>query len=487
MGRMVLQRVFLLTGVLALFLAVASCAVNPVTGREEISLISEAKEIEIGRSSDPEIQRKYGYYPDPDLQNYISSIGEVLARNSHRPSLAYHFKVVDSPSINAFALPGGYVYVTRGILAYLDSEAELAGVMGHEIGHVTERHVVQQLTAAFGLQLTSLILSTAVKGAGQFSELTDMLSSGIMNGYGRGKELSADRLGQDYMFKTGYDAYASVNFLATLQRVEGDPLDPVTHWLAASHPYASERIQRAQAHARELDPQKLVQMRNRERYLSRINGMVFGAGERDGILVDRRYQNRFFRVSCELPEGWTARTGRDKWAAETQDKGCQMQFRLEDLQQTMDLNAFAFNMEKGMGLSHGELLSRSKRNGMETLMVQYRVTAESAPVVILGGYLVRDRVGILLYGMAPEVKAGRLMTEWRMVFDSVQTLSEAEAGAIPLARIRIHQVRAGDTFSGLALEFLKDPSMAKEIAEINGMNPDELPPFGSAIKVIAYY
>ncbi len=396
--------------------------------------------------------------------------------------------MVDSPSINAFALPGGDVYVTRGILAYLGSEAELAGVMGHEIGHVTERHAVQQLTAAFGLQLTSLILSAAVKGAGEFSQLTDMLSSGIMNGYGRGKELSADRLGQDYMFKTGYDPEAAVSFLTTLQRTEGDPLDPVSHWLAATHPYASERIQKAQAHARELDPKKtLVKTRNRERYLSQINGMVFGAGERDGIFMDRRYQNRYFRISCEVPEGWKARKERDKWVAETQDKSYQMQFRLEDIQKTMDLDAFAFTMEKGMGLSHGELLSKSRRNGMETLMVQYRVTGESVPVVILGGYLIRDRAGIALYGMAPEVFAGRLMTEWRMVFDSVQTLSEAEAGAIPLARIRIHQVRAGDTFRGLALEFLKDPEKAKEIAEINGMNPDELPPFGSAIKVIAYY
>lgn len=487
MGRMVLQRIFLLTGVLALFLAGASCAVNPVTGRQEISLVSEEKEIEIGRSSDPDVQKKYGIYPDPALQNYISSIGQALARNSHRPSLAYHFKVADSPSINAFALPGGYIYVTRGILAYLDSEAELAGVMSHEIGHVTERHAVQQLTAAFGLQLTSLILSAAVKGAGEFSQLTDLLSSGIMNGYGRGKEFSADRLGQDYMFKTGYDANAAVNFLSTLQRVEGDPLDPVTHWLAASHPYASERMQRAQAHAEELDPRKIVKTRNRERYLSQINGMVFGGGERDGILIDRRYQNRYFRISCKIPEGWTARTARDKWVAETRDKSSQMQFRLEEFQPTMGLDAFTFTMEKRMGLGRGELLSRSKHNGMEMLMVQYRVTVESVPVVILGGYLLQDRVGIAFYGMAPEVKAGRLMTEWRMVFDSVQPLSETEAKAVPLARIRIHKVRSGDTFRGLAQEFLKDPEKSKEIAEINGMTPDALPPPGSAIKVIAYY
>jgi len=483
MGRMILKRIFLMAGALVI-LAGTSCAVNPVTGRQEISLISEEKEIEIGRNSDPEILRKYGAYPDPALQNYISSIGEALARNSHRPSIAYHFKVVDSPAVNAFALPGGYVYVTRGMLAYLGSEAELAGVMGHEIGHVTERHAVQQLTAAFGLQLTSMILSAAVKGGGEFSRLTDVLSSGIINGYGRGKELSADRLGQDYMFKTGYDPEASVSFLTALQRTEGDPLDPVSHWLAGTHPYASERIRKAQVHARELDPQMLVKTRNRERYLSQINGMVFGAGERDGLLAGRRYQNRFFRVSCEVPEGWTVRTGRDTWAAETPDKKYRMQFRLEELKEAVDLNSFAFRMEQGMELNHGELLSRGRRNGMETLMVRYRAASGS---VILGEYLLRDRVGIALYGMVPEVSTGQLTEEWRRVEESIQTLSESEAGAIPLARIRIHQVRPGDTFSGLAMEFLKDPKKAKEIAEINGMSPDASPALGSAIKVITSY
>ena len=130
----------------ALLLATTACATNPVTGKSQMSLLSEAEELAIGQQQDLEIRREMGVYDDPKLQAYVTEIGQELARVSHRPNLPWTFTIVDNPAINAFALPGGYIYVTRGILAYLDDESELAGVLGHEIGHVTARHAAQAYT-----------------------------------------------------------------------------------------------------------------------------------------------------------------------------------------------------------------------------------------------------------------------------------------------------------------------------------------------------
>jgi len=479
------SEIFRIIALGVLLLMGLSCAVNPVTGRQEFSLVSEQQEIEIGRQTDPDILEKYGYYSDPALQAYVRSIGEPLARLSHRPSLAYHFKVVDSHSINAFALPGGYVYITRGILAYLNSEAELANVLGHEIGHVTERHAVQQLSAAFGLQITSLILSSSVKGSDQFSQLTDVLFTGILNGYGRSKEFSSDRLGQDYMLREGYDPSAAVNVLTTLQRTGGDPLDPVTHWLVSSHPYASERVQRASAYAQELDPQKQMRKRDRERYFAQIDGIVFGPGEREGILEDHQYRNRYFQIACIIPHGWQVQTGRDQWASKASEQGLQMQFRMEEFQNTMNPDAFAADVEKGMGLEHGEFLFRRKQKGIEVLAVQYRASANSTPVVVLGGYFLYKRKGIAFHGFARDAQADQLSREWRKVLDSVRLLSTTEAASIPVTRIRIHTVRPGETLQSLAGRYLGNPAKAKKIAEINGMDPGTRLIPGIPIKVIA--
>jgi len=144
---------------------IVSCAVNPVTGKRELMLVSEEQEISLGQSSDPQIVQMYGVYDDPKIQEFIANLGQQMAKVSHRPNLAYEFKVMDSPVINAFAVPGGYVYFTRGILAYLNNEAEFAGVLGHEIGHITARHSAQQMSKQ---QLAQVGFGTGIVAASAF-------------------------------------------------------------------------------------------------------------------------------------------------------------------------------------------------------------------------------------------------------------------------------------------------------------------------------
>lgn len=130
----------------ALALLAAGCAVNPATGRREFSLVSAEQEKQIGREGFPATIAEYGKYDDGRLAAYVDSIGQRLAKVSELPDLDWHFTVLDDPVVNAFAMPGGYIYITRGILAHLNSEAQLAGVLGHEIAHVTARHSARQIT-----------------------------------------------------------------------------------------------------------------------------------------------------------------------------------------------------------------------------------------------------------------------------------------------------------------------------------------------------
>src|SRR5437879_7467023 len=183
-----MKKLILAALALALIGSLFGCARNPVTGKRQIVLVSESEEIAMGQQSDPQVRQEYGVADKQTLQDYVSAMGRKLVAVSHRPNLEWHFTVVDSPVVNAFAIPGGYVYLTRGILAYLGNEAELAGVMGHEIGHVTARHSVRQMTreqlAQIGLGVGSVLSPTF----GQFGNLAESSLGVLFLRYSRDNE-----------------------------------------------------------------------------------------------------------------------------------------------------------------------------------------------------------------------------------------------------------------------------------------------------------
>ncbi|HQU61202.1 MAG TPA: M48 family metallopeptidase, partial [Saprospiraceae bacterium] len=205
--------------VLFLIASLQSCATNPVTGKSEFMLMSKNQEIALGQQSDPSIVASFGVYNNDEIQNFINEKGQEMAKVSHRPELKYEFKVLDSPVVNAFALPGGYVYFTRGILAHFNNEAEFAGVLGHEIGHITARHSAKQYSrqvlAQVGL-VAGMVLSE------DFRQYADVAQTGLgllFLKYGRDAESQSDRLGVEYSTKIGYDAREMAEFFNTLKRL----------------------------------------------------------------------------------------------------------------------------------------------------------------------------------------------------------------------------------------------------------------------------
>ena len=228
--------------------------VNPATGQTERTVMNEATEVAEGAKGHQEVLKEYGIYNNPAVQSYVNALGQKLAAQSHRAHLQWHFTVLDSPEINAFALPGGYVYVTRGIMAYLESEADLAGVIGHEIGHVTARHGAQRATrqqnaglGVFAASLLGAVLeSQGVQGAGQLAgQVSQTVAAGYIASYGRDQELQADGLGAEYLARTHYAPRNMVDVINVLKNQERFAADQAqaqgraaparADWLA-SHP-----------------------------------------------------------------------------------------------------------------------------------------------------------------------------------------------------------------------------------------------------------
>ncbi|MFM9969530.1 MAG: M48 family metalloprotease [Burkholderiales bacterium] len=298
---------------IALFACLASCAINPVSGSPDLVLMSEAQEMRLGAQANQQTLKEYALYDINGLQAYVEAIGQKLAKASHRPGLSYRFTVVDSPDINAFALPGGYIYITRGILAYLNSEAELAAVLGHEIGHVTARHSVRQMSAAQGADIAltiASIFSPTLRNQG-VQQITNVLGSALLSGYGRDHELEADRLGAEYLARTGYDPQAMIRVVGVLKNQElfdaeiakQEGREPRRyHGLFASHPDNDDRFREVVNAAKKLQVSGGAD--DREGFLRKKEGMVFGDNAHEGLLRGGVFYHPVLGFAFRPPEGW---------------------------------------------------------------------------------------------------------------------------------------------------------------------------------------
>lgn len=292
---------------LVCFLILSACARNPVTGKREISLVSTEQEVAMGQEADPQIIAQFGLYEDERLQNFINAKGQQMARISHRPELDYKFRIVDSPILNAFAVPGGYVYFTRGIMAHFNNEAEFAGVLGHEIGHITARHSVQQQTKA---TLAQVLMVGGMVVSPEFAQFGDLVGQGVgllFLKYGRDDERQSDRLGVEYSTKIGYDAKEMADFFETLERSSAQAGATEIPNFLSTHPSPAERQETVAALAAEWKaalPQDNYEV-GRESYLSMIDGMVYGADPKQGFFEDNMFYHPVLKFKFGVPMGWT--------------------------------------------------------------------------------------------------------------------------------------------------------------------------------------
>ncbi len=283
---------------------VNSCAVNPVTGKKEVMLLSESQEIALGAESDPAIVASFGLFEDQTLQAFINTKGQEMARISHRPDLKYEFKVLDSPVVNAFALPGGYVYFTRGILAHFNNEAEFAGVLGHEIGHITARHSARQYSKQL-LYQGGLILGVVLsKDIAQYADVASQGLGLLFLKFGRDNESESDRLGVEYSTKIGYDAHEMAGFFNTLDRLSGGPEGRIPTFLS-THPDPADRNVTVEKLATEWQAKvPNAKSVNRDSYLRMIDGMIYGDDPKQGFVENDYFYHPELKFQYPVPAGW---------------------------------------------------------------------------------------------------------------------------------------------------------------------------------------
>ena len=285
-------------------LLIAACTMNPATGERQLTLISEAQEIQMGAQTHPEVLAAFGAYDDPEWQAYIQELGAKIAATSERPDLDWTFTVLDDPVVNAMALPGGFIYVNRGILAHFNSEAELVSVLGHEIGHVTARHSVEQMSRA---QLAQLGLGVAAIASEEFRQYAGLASQGLgilFLKFGRDDENQSDTLGLRYMTRAGYDPYEMPKVFATLDRVsDSQGLRGTPQWLS-THPDPGNRIGNIEARIGKLPPEQLQGTVGRESYLGRLEGIIFGDDPRQGYTIGNTYYHPELAFKIGFPDQW---------------------------------------------------------------------------------------------------------------------------------------------------------------------------------------
>ena len=283
----------------------AGCARNPVTGKNELSLVSESQEIQMGQEAAQQVEQSIGFVENPELQAYVAGIGKRMAAKSERPNLPWEFHVVNDAAVNAFALPGGFIYVTRGLLAFMNSEAELATVLGHEIGHVTARHSASQISkaqlATLGLGVGSILSSDIAQFAGIASQGLGIL----FLKYGRDAENQADQLGFKYALGQNYDVREMSNVFQTLGRASqiGGGGGRLPEWLS-THPNPENRVARTQERLDTLHASLENTIVGRDEYLQHISGMTFGEDPRQGFFEGGTFYHPDMRFQVRFPDGW---------------------------------------------------------------------------------------------------------------------------------------------------------------------------------------
>lgn len=488
-------------GVLITLLCLAGCATvtNPVSGRQELSVMDERTEIAEGRKAHEQVLKEYGVYRNPKLQAYVDELGQRLAKQSHRKELTWHFTVLDSPEINAFALPGGYIYVTRGIMAYLDSEADLAGVIGHEIGHVTARHGAQratrQQTAGLGVMaaniLGAVLESRGYAGAGNLiNQGSQGIAAGFIAAYGRDQELEADQLGAEYLVRNQYHPQNMVDVINVLKnqerfaedkaRAEGKTVSGRGGWLA-SHPSNDQRLQDITRIAGQY-PKADYKDDGRNRYFQAIDGMVFGDAADQGLIRGTTFYHPKLGFAMSAPSGWKIRNGNEA---------------LTFTNASEDAGLIVKTLPPSAGGTHEEILRktfalqqlRSERFTVDTFPATHfsgvrrtqQGQTQSVEATLLTGPQGQNYV--LIYAARDAQSLQRARRDIQAVGDSFRNLRDSERSTVKPWSIRLKPFPRGG-FAELARQSSLSEQPEKQLRLLNGFYTGGEAKPGQLVKVI---
>lgn len=450
----------------ALLLALAACSKNPVTGKRQLSLVSTEQEIALGKESAEQIAQQIGRYPDEKVQAYVNEIGQRMAKASERPELPWTFTVLDDPTVNAFALPGGPVFVTRGILTHMNSEAELASVLGHEIGHITARHSVDQISKAQLAQVglgVGMIFSEDLRQYGQLAGVGLQL---MFLKFGRDDERQSDELGFKYMVAQGYDPRQMAEMFNTLERAsKGEGGGRLPEWLS-THPDPGNRAEKARERAAGVEHVERLQT-DREEFLAHLNGMVFGEDPRQGFFQGNAFLHPGLRFRVDFPQGWkTANTAAAVMGvSEKQDAAIQLTVAGKLSPEEANKKFFAQQGVKAASLQSGTV------SGLPATASWFEAQTEQGAVRGLVSFVAHGGTTFQLVGFTGAKQLEGYAGAFQKSFASFGPLTDPAALAVQPAKVELVKVPRDMTVAEFHAQF---PSTAPVpvVAIVNGLPED---------------
>lgn len=473
---------------LAAALSLGGCAINPVSGDADFVLMSETQERELGARYHEQILKQYNAHQDARLQGMVERVGQRLARVSHRQTLSYRFTLLDSSEVNAFALPGGYIYITRGLIAYLNSEDELAAVLGHEIGHVTARHSVRQHSASTVTGLLTAVIGAQAGSGGQ--ELANLAGTALVRGYGREHELESDRLGAEYLAKAGYRPDAMLDVIRVLKNQEQHELRQaqaegreanVYHGLFATHPDNDRRLQEVVAAAQPLRS-AAVSSANDTAFLQALDGLVFGDSEAQGVVRGHGFYHKELGITLSLPEGWRIHNGPQRLVAVAPAKDALVQLEMLAAKAPGDPAQLLREQLRGARLSHEFDIDGAGRVGhgaTVSLNTPFGVRDARVAVVVAGGKAFK-----LSAAVDPSPWPVNYAAAIRAAFFSLRPLRNEELALAEPRRLQVVRLERPQTMAQLARQTRQLNDAVDQLRLLNQLYPEGEPKVGDWLKLI---
>lgn len=491
------RRVFL-----SLCVLLCACASNPVTHQSQLMLISEEKEIRIGEEAAKKVKEEYGYYDDlPGLNQYVSSVGEKLVAQSARSELIFHFQVLNTPVINAFALPGGYVYITRGIMARLNAEDDLASVLGHEITHVAARHSAAAISKAYAAQTTMILASILAPGTmNNFGDLTNIALNLAFLGYSRSNEAQADEYGITYMIKAGYNPQGAVDTFLMFKGLEEKEPGRMERFLL-SHPPTAERLAYARSRleeARKTSPSLASEPLRRNVYLQHINGLLLGQSEGEKVIADNVFYQKHYGVCFTFPDSYSAdlrpKGGeviltRDKKEGEG-DSAKKVTyiigFEINPLHKRQEVRSYIEEYLKATKGANWDKTSQTIKtaDGHDLAVATVDLSSTSGTMRALTGFLVGEKEAYVLYGITRKDRFDAARPEFAEVLHSLRFPPAEDIAKVKPPTLRLVTTNAGDTWQAISQREFGCADFAAKLASYNGFfEPGTEPPAGTLIKI----